>query len=358
MKLLALSLIAAALAAQPPEKRPEPAAAAPAPAAPSTAPLVVEGIVNAPPAELWRVFTTGDGFKNLGAAKAEIDLRVGGLMRSHYDPKGVLGDEGTIQNQIISFEPERMISFRIHKPPAGFPFTNAWKDTWSVATFTDLGDGRTHVRLSTMGYTTDDESQKMKAFFEAGNGWVLKKLQSIYDKGVKPAAGDAHAQNTLAPIEHEIIVAAPRQEVYNAYTTSDGWKSWSGVTSKIECRPGGPFEIYFSTEPPAGQRGSEGCTVLSFDPGRMFSYTWNAPPKFAHARQFHTWVVVTFDEVNANATRVRIRHLGFAEQAAAHTDHEQEWKDTRAYFDAAWGRVLQGLAAHYQASPSAEAPPK
>lgn len=333
---------------QAPEKRPEPGAAVAPPATPNTDPLVVEAIVNAPPAELWRVFTTADGYRNLGVAKAEIDLRVGGLMRSHYNPEGVLGDEGTIQNQIISFEPMRMISFRIHTPPKGFPFKEAWKSTWSVATFTDLGDGRTHVRLATMGYGPDEESQKMRAFFEAGNGWVMKKLVAVYDTNAQPATGAAHAESPLAPIELQAVVSAPREEVWKAYTTSAGWKEFLGVESKIEARPGGAFEIYFSMTPPAGQRGSEGCTVLSLDPGAMISYSWNAPPKLAHAREKHTWVVVTFEELSGNSTRVKIKQMGFAEQAAAEPAHEQEWKDTRAYFANAWPNVLRALRERFE----------
>src|SRR6185436_14124710 len=58
-----------------------------------TTPLVHEAIVNAPPSEVWKVWTTNEGFKKLGVAHAEVDYRVGGLMRSHYNPKGVLGDE-------------------------------------------------------------------------------------------------------------------------------------------------------------------------------------------------------------------------------------------------------------------------
>src|ERR1043165_6794801 len=86
--------------------------AADLPANADTSPLVHEGILKAPPAEVWKVWSSGQGFKALGVAKAEVDLRVGGLIRSHYKPEGVLGDEGTIQNRIIAFEPERMIAFR------------------------------------------------------------------------------------------------------------------------------------------------------------------------------------------------------------------------------------------------------
>jgi len=73
------------------------APAPPAPAEPpSTEPLVRERVIEAPVEELWRVFSTGAGFTKLGPAQAEVDLRIGGRIRTHYDPQGVLGDEGDI----------------------------------------------------------------------------------------------------------------------------------------------------------------------------------------------------------------------------------------------------------------------
>jgi hypothetical protein len=50
---------------------------------PDTSPLVHEGILNAPPAEVWKVWSTPEGFRALGVAKADMDFRVGGLIRSH-----------------------------------------------------------------------------------------------------------------------------------------------------------------------------------------------------------------------------------------------------------------------------------
>ncbi len=324
------------------------APAAGAERATDTSPLVAEGLVNAPPAEVWRVFTTGEGFKQLGVAHAEIDLRVGGLIRTHYDPKGVLGDEGTIVNEIIAYEPERVFAIRIKAPPKGFPFKEAWKGTWSVVTMTDLGDGRTHVRISGLGYDASEESQKMRAFFRDGNGYTLKVLQSQYDAATPPPSGPAHPASdapSLAPIEVETLVASPREQVYSWYTTSSGWKAFVGVDSTIDLRVGGPFELFFGKDLPAGQRGSEGCTVLSFIPNEMFSYTWNAPPTIPHCRGIHTWVVVRFEAVGPALTRVRLVHQGFAENAAKETDKALvgEWEKTRAYFARAWPNVLGAL---------------
>ncbi len=318
-------------------------------AVPDVSPLSVEGIVNAPVGEVWRVFSTSEGFKSFGVAKCDIDFRVGGLMRACYSEKSEIGDPTTIQNRILSFEPERMVAFRIDKPPQGFPFMNSWQSVWSVVTMSGLGDGRTALRMTQVGYTAEDESQKMREFFKMGNAWSLQKLQKHFDASVQVAPPTlAHAEDPLASIEEDVVVAGPREEVFSVYTTSAGWKSFFNVESKIELRPGGPFEIYFSMEPPAGSRGSEGCMVLSYIPNRMFSYTWNAPPKFAAARVERTWVVVTFDDLGLARTKVHISHLGFAEMAAAHADRAEEYKEVRGYFAKAWPHVLGALKAKWE----------
>jgi uncharacterized protein YndB with AHSA1/START domain len=304
----------------------------------------VQGVVKAPISEVWKVFSTPEGFKKIGAALCEMDFRIGGLIRSHYNPKGTLGDEGTIQNEILAFEPEHMVSFRIQKPPKGFPFAEeTWKQTWSVVTLTDLGEGQTHVRITGMGYPATEDGAKMRKFFEDGNGWTMKYLQSKFDAASTKATGPAHASSPLAPITLERTVELPRDQVWKMFTTSEGWKQTMSADSNIELRPGGRFELLFGPDAPKGQQGSEGCTVLSYLPSQMVSFTWNAPPKFEHARSNHTWVVVHFDELAPARTRIRIEHLGFAEKAAEQPDHRGEWEQVRAYFQLAWPKVLDAI---------------
>jgi uncharacterized protein YndB with AHSA1/START domain len=137
-------------------------------------------LVNAPVAAVWKVWTSGDGYKAVGVAQADVDFRVGGLIRSRYNPGGVLGDEETIENRILAYEPQRMIAIRIERPPKNFPFKEAWKKTWTVITLTDAGNGQTHLRVASMGFGTDEESVAMRRFFESGNAATLKTLQAHF----------------------------------------------------------------------------------------------------------------------------------------------------------------------------------
>jgi uncharacterized protein YndB with AHSA1/START domain len=87
--------------------------------------FVNEGVVKAPIQEVWKVFSTSKGYKALGPALAEVDLKIGGTIRSRYRADGPLGDAETIENVIVAYEPPTMIATRIQKPPASFPFKEA-----------------------------------------------------------------------------------------------------------------------------------------------------------------------------------------------------------------------------------------
>jgi uncharacterized protein YndB with AHSA1/START domain len=116
------------------------------------------------------------------AKHADIDLRVDGLMRVNYKPEGALGDGSTIVNRVLSFEPQRMLSMRVAKPPDDFPFPAAIMAMWSVVYFEDAADSKTRLRVVSMGFTPDVESQRMKAFFERGNASTVMKLQEKFAK--------------------------------------------------------------------------------------------------------------------------------------------------------------------------------
>src|SRR6267142_3020783 len=121
-------------------------------------PIVTTGIVDAPAAEVWKTWTTKEGWESAIAAHAEIDLRIGGSIRSVYDPKATIGDDSTIENVILSFLPERMISIKVSKPPAKFPYKNAIQKVWTVLQFDPLDEQHTRLTVTMLGYGDDAES--------------------------------------------------------------------------------------------------------------------------------------------------------------------------------------------------------
>ena len=150
------------------------------PAHAELAPLVTEAIINAPVSEVWRLFTTREGLESWMVAHAEIELKVGGLMRTQYDPKGALGDPNTIVNEVLSFEPERMLSIRVQQAPANFPLPQAVRRMWTVIYFQPLEPGMTNVRVVGLGFGEDADSHKLREYFRKGNAETLEQLQKRY----------------------------------------------------------------------------------------------------------------------------------------------------------------------------------
>lgn len=155
---------------------------------------VTEGFINTSTAEVWRMFTTAAGYKHVGVAQAEVDLKIGGLIRTHYDPQGQLGDPHTIVNEILAYEPERMLTLRIKQPPQGFPYPDAVAGTWTVIYMNPAGDNMTQVRIIGLGYNDSPQSQAMRKFFSEGNRWTLDRMAKDYwPKCAKCVADEAKA---------------------------------------------------------------------------------------------------------------------------------------------------------------------
>jgi len=144
--------------------------------------IVTEGVVNAPIDEVWKAWTTREGMESWMVGKTDFELTVGTIWHTSYDKKSSLDDESTIHQQLLAYDPLRMLAIRTVKPPKGFPFPNAIGNTWTVVYFEPLGPAQTRVTAKMLGYTGSEESQKMRAFFERGNRATLDSLIKRFTK--------------------------------------------------------------------------------------------------------------------------------------------------------------------------------
>ncbi len=143
-------------------------------------PLVTEGVVSAPLDSVWNAFTTSTGLESWMAAHATFDLRIGGTMQTVYAAEGTLGDASTIENTVLAYEPKRMLTVKVSKVPAGFPFPKAIRSMWTVIYFESVNPTSTRIREVSLGFGPDEESQKMRQFFDQGNALTLSALQKRF----------------------------------------------------------------------------------------------------------------------------------------------------------------------------------
>ncbi len=141
-----------------------------------------------------------------------------------------------------------------------------------------------------------------------------------------------------------VLVDAKLPDVWRAWTTVEGIKKFFAPDARLEIKPHGKYEILFDLEEPEGRKGAEGCTVLSYVPMKMFSFTWGAPPQFPKARkEIAQWVVLFFEDAGANQTLVSFQELGWK--------NDEEGEQVYAYFDRAWEMVLARLAHSFTHGP-------
>ena len=157
-------------------------------------PQVIEGFINLATPEVWKLFTTPAGYQRTGVAQAEVNLKVGGTIRTHNDPKGRLGDANTIVNEILAYEPERMLATRIKQAPANFPHKDAIDGTWTIIYMNPAGEGMTQVRIVGLGYNDSPASQATARFFAEGHRSTLDHIARQYwPKCAKCVAEEAAA---------------------------------------------------------------------------------------------------------------------------------------------------------------------
>ena len=140
------------------------------------------------------------------------------------------------------------------------------------------------------------------------------------------------AQDPDRAIRGEVIVEASLDEVWTAWTTPEGIKSFFAPDCHMELRVDGPYEMFFDPGAEPGQRVGEGVRFLAIQPQRMLSFTWNAPPHLAEVRRQRTHVVIRFFEQDTGRTRVTLLHDGWGQGG--------EWDEAYQYFVGAWLKVV------------------
>lgn len=139
--------------------------------------LVQAFTVDAPVADVWAAYTTSDGWMAWAAPKAEVDLRVGGTIRTAY--AGEIGGEQTNTLKIVNYVPERLLTLRAD-------LSRNWPEIMqkdaenlsNVILFVEDGEGGTRVESYGIGYTDAPEYKQLMGFFIDAN----EKLHGVLTK--------------------------------------------------------------------------------------------------------------------------------------------------------------------------------
>lgn len=133
-------------------------------------------------------------------------------------------------------------------------------------------------------------------------------------------------------ITGEVTVNANIKNVWNAWTTEEGIKTFFAPDCHVDLKVDGLYEMYFDPNAEKGNRGSEGMRILAIQQYKMFSFTWSAPPHLEEIRKQRTYVVVRFEDINDESTKVTLVNGGYGIGG--------EWEKAYDYFVRAWKEIV------------------
>lgn len=162
-------------------------------------------------------------------------------------------------------------------------------------------------------------------------------------------------------LRHEIVVDAPREQVWDAFTTADGWMSWAAPMAVVDFRRGGSIETSYDPAATAGDPANIRHEILSYLPGEMLSLrAVQVPPDFPYQDLVdELWAVFLFEDAGPGRTRVVSAGAGyrdgegydtiygFFQQGNAFMLQQLERRFQEGPVD--WDEALEAIARHEEA---------
>ena len=135
--------------------------------------------VEAPIDEVWKAYSTSEGWMGWAAPVAEVDLKVGGRILTNYTPGAKIGDPGTNTLYIRSYVPERLLVLQAE-------LSDNWPEIMkedadnlmNVIVFEDRVEGRTRILSYGVGYRALPAYDDLLEFFVPANEGLYGKLKA------------------------------------------------------------------------------------------------------------------------------------------------------------------------------------
>ncbi len=159
---------------------------------------------------------------------------------------------------------------------------------------------------------------------------------------ILPLSAQTHVQVTKQArpekaLLFEVAIPASLEDLWTAFTTSDGLSTWLTPGAVVELRKGGEWTAHF----PGGATG--GGTIIDFTPKTKLVISAKAPPMFPHVSAERTTAVWTFEPVSEKVTRVTLRQTGWKQG--------EEWDKAYDYLAVGNAQLLDTLGRRFKSGP-------
>jgi uncharacterized protein YndB with AHSA1/START domain len=121
-------------------------------------------------------------------------------------------------------------------------------------------------------------------------------------------------------LSHELVVPATPQQVFEAFASAEGWRTWAVPHAWQDQADRDVMETSYTPAAQPGQTGNIKQRFLVRVPGRLVAFrTIQTPPRFPHAAEFMQVTSLVELEPIGNGTRVRLSGNGYPAGAAGDT---------------------------------------
>lgn len=142
--------------------------------------LVNEAVIDGSADDVWKLITTKEGMESWLVPHADVDLRVGGFMRTNHAEDGRIGDPRTVTNSILAVKPKKKLSIKLVEAPQSIPLAASLVGTWYEISLSALPKSRTRVKCIGHGFSEGPVGYAGRAIMNQGSEWALKQLQKYF----------------------------------------------------------------------------------------------------------------------------------------------------------------------------------
>jgi uncharacterized protein YndB with AHSA1/START domain len=134
-----------------------------------------------------------------------------------------------------------------------------------------------------------------------------------------------------------VTVPAALDDVWRAFSTTDGLKTWLWSDDRVDLRPGGDWLVLY----PGGKTG--GGTIVSFVSKKRLTIRALAPETFPAVRRERTTAAFEFEALDGSHTRVTLKQSGWKKG--------KEWDDAYDYLAKGNAQLLAQLRLRFEKGP-------
>lgn len=131
--------------------------------------------------ETWKLFTTEEGLKKWIAPVVKIDMKVGGSILTNYDKSKSIEDSSSIKLNIINYLQQEMLTLKVNLNN-NFPLSAKKEDKnlQEVLQFIAVGEDKTKIISTMIGWGQGSDWDKVYSFFERGNKWTYEEILKLF----------------------------------------------------------------------------------------------------------------------------------------------------------------------------------